>query len=74
VDRAIAQDPTVEWYALRALSAVGTNRPEVELESIASSTHLAIENLPHASLAERADATRVAQAREQLETLAARVR
>jgi spermidine synthase len=46
VDRALPQQPTVVWYALRAMSALGTNRPEVELESIASFTRVANENLP----------------------------
>mgnify|MGYP000884397132 CR=1 FL=1 len=33
-DRALATQPDLFWYSLRALSAVGTGRPEVELESI----------------------------------------
>jgi len=53
VDRAIAQAPTVVWYALRAMSAAGTNRPEVELESIASFTRLALENLPRSAPGDR---------------------
>jgi len=53
VDRALPQQPTVVWYALRAMSAAGTNRPEVELESIASFTRVANENLPQLAAAER---------------------
>ncbi|HTP39646.1 MAG TPA: fused MFS/spermidine synthase, partial [Steroidobacteraceae bacterium] len=34
-DRALNTEPDIFWYSLRAWSAVGTGRPEVELESIA---------------------------------------
>jgi hypothetical protein len=53
IDQALPQQPTVVWYALRAMSALGTNRPEVELESIASFTRVANENLPQLSTDER---------------------
>lgn len=33
-DRALSTQPDLFWYSLRALSAVGTGRPEVALESI----------------------------------------
>ncbi len=33
-DRALATQPDLFWYSLRAMNAVGTGRPEVELESI----------------------------------------
>jgi spermidine synthase len=53
IDEALPQQPTVVWYALRAMSAVGTNRPEVGLESIASFTRVAEENLPQMGSGER---------------------
>lgn len=53
VDEALPQQPTVVWYALRAMSAAGTNRPEVGLESIASFTRVAEDNLPQMGAGER---------------------
>jgi len=41
IDQVLPQQPTSIWCALRALSAVGTGRPEIELESIAGFTRAA---------------------------------
>lgn len=53
IDQVLPQQPTSIWYALRALSAVGTGRADIELESIASFTHAAERSLPQLDAAER---------------------
>ncbi len=46
IDTALPQEANTVWYALRALSAVGTNRPEVELESSSAFAAAALNELP----------------------------
>jgi len=53
-DRVLSTDPDAFWFALRALSAGGTNRPEVALESIAGFAATVSEVAGKLSASERA--------------------
>jgi spermidine synthase len=53
IDQVLPQQPTSIWCALRALSAVGTGRPEIELESIAGFTRAAGGSLAQQAAGER---------------------
>lgn len=52
-DRVLLNQPDGFWYALRALNAVGTDRPQLMLESIAAFAKLALERAKALSSDER---------------------